>query len=1198
MNWTVWKAIFLFEIRYHLTQPLVYVAGLGLFLLAVMFSSTGMASEIPGLPGSVNRNAPYVVLRLMSGLTALGLFVVTAFVSSSALRDFRHGTHMLFFSKPVGRLEYLTGRFAGSMAVSTMLLVAGVLGIAAGAHAPWLGPERAGPFEPVVYLYGLLVIVVPNLLMMGGIFFAISSLSRSLMASYIAVVVFVVLQDEAEVLVRSVEHGLLGSLIEPLGVVAMGQIARYWTVAEYNSLLPGLGWELLANRLLWLGMGAILFAWCCHRFDYSRAAAGGRRARRSVEAGAPAAPVPSAPAAVPALPLQHGSFRAACRQTLRQAMIETRLIVRSIPFIIFLFLGVSFILFSASHVAQIHDTPAYPLTHLMGRAIDMSMGLFLLIVMMVYGGEAIWRERSLRLDSILDAMPVSNGVYVGGKLLALGLVAVLFILVGTLATIGFQLAQGFFDLRPGLYATRLLVTVWPYVLMAFLALFLQVLTNNKFLGYLLMILVILSRPGLPMLGVQHNLLLFPAHLGMPYSDLNGYGHHLEPYIWFKVYWSFGAVLMAALSVLLLVRGRESSLPARLRAARARFRGPVRIAAFVGILGFVSSGAFIFYNTNVLNHYMSRTRAQKLQAEYEKRYERHRGLAQPRLTSVLADVDIFPSERRVEIRGGYTLRNMGTEAIPALHVSLNPKVQIRSMEAGGSRPARSDPERGYHIIDLARPLAPGETLQLAFDLALSNPGFVNHDPDRTIVANGTFFTSADYFPAIGYDASLQLTDPSLRRKHGLPPAPRMADLDDRTARSNTYVTPNADWVDFETTVSTQKDQIAVAPGYLQREWTEDGRRYFHYKMDAPILNFFSYSSADYAVERDRWNDVAIEVYHDARHGYNVRRMIDAVKKSLAYYTSQFGPYQYRQLRILEFPLYGVYAQAFANTIPVSEAAGFIARLDGDESFDYVFNTTAHEVAHQWWAHQVIGGNMQGATLLSESLSEYSSLMVMEKEYGPERMRRALRYELDGYLRGRGQEPDREMPLMRVEKQRYIHYNKGSLVFYALRDYIGEERLNRALARYVRDFAFRGAPYSSSRDLLEYLRRETPPEMDYVIEDLFETITLYANRAVSASAVPRGDGTWLVNLAVEARKMRADGEGAETQIPVDDWIDIGVFDREGTPLLLEKRRISGPSMHFELSVPGEPAQAGIDPYHKLIDREPDDNVLTVRRVSTSG
>src|SRR3546814_7935137 len=95
------------------------------------------------------------------------------------------------------------------------------------------------------------------------------------------------------------------------------------------------------------------------------------------------------------------------------------------------------------------------------------------------------------------------------------------------------------------------------------------------------------------------------------------------------------------------------------------------------------------------------------------------------------------------------------------------------------------------------------------------------------------------------------------------------------------------------------------------------------------------------------------------------MIESAKKSLDYYTREFSPYQFRQLRILEFPGYSTFAQAFAGTVPYSESIGFIADLRDEETIDYVFYVTAPEVAHQWWAHQVVGANVQGATLLSES-----------------------------------------------------------------------------------------------------------------------------------------------------------------------------------------------------------------------------------------
>src|SRR5204862_2016083 len=145
-----------------------------------------------------------------------------------------------------------------------------------------------------------------------------------------------------------------------------------------------------------------------------------------------------------------------------------------------------------------------------------------------------------------------------------------------------------------------------------------------------------------------------------------------------------------------------------------------------------------------------------------------------------------------------------------------------------------------------------------------------------------------------------------------------------------------------------------------------------------------------------------------------RMIDAVKKSLEYYSANFGPYQYHQLRIVEFPRYAAFAQSLPNTIPFSESIGFIARVEGPDDVDYPFYVTAHEVAHQWWAHQLIGANVQGSTLLSESLAQYSALMVQEKEYGRDKMRRFLKYGLDRYLGDRGGERGQETPLVRAEQ----------------------------------------------------------------------------------------------------------------------------------------------------------------------------------------
>jgi aminopeptidase N len=269
---------------------------------------------------------------------------------------------------------------------------------------------------------------------------------------------------------------------------------------------------------------------------------------------------------------------------------------------------------------------------------------------------------------------------------------------------------------------------------------------------------------------------------------------------------------------------------------------------------------------------------------------------------------------------------------------------------------------------------------------------------------------------------------------------------------------------------------------------------------------------------------------------------------------------------------------------------------------VYYVVAHEMGHQWWAHQVIGADMQGATLLSESLAQYSALMVMEKEYGRDLMRKFLKYEMDQYLRSRGRERHKEEPLMKVEvEQGYIHYNKASVVLYYLKEMIGEDAVNRALRQVLQRYGYQPPPYPTSYALVDALREETPPQFQYLIKDLFEDITLFSNRTQEATAVKRADGRYDVTLQVEARKFKADAKGNEVEVPVDDWIDIGAFAKPekghqyGRTLYRERVHVAGNKATYTFATAELPDVAGIDPFLLLIDRVPDDNTKKVTLVS---
>jgi ABC-2 type transport system permease protein len=344
----------------------------------------------------------------------------------------------------------------------------------------------------------------------------------------------------------------------------------------------------------------------------------------------------------------------------------------------------------------------------------------------------------------------------------------------------------------------------------------------------------------------------------------------------------------------------------------------------------------------------------------------------------------------------------------------------------------------------------------------------------------------------------------------------------------------------------------------------------------------------------------------------------MKASLTYNSENFSPYQFRQARIIEFPRTGgSFAQAFANTMPFSEGIGFIADVDDtdDSGVDYPFAVTAHEVAHQWWAHQVIGADVMGATLLSESMSEYVSLKVIEKSQGKNKMRTFLKEALDGYLLQRTLERKREKPLMYNDGQGYIHYQKGSMVLYALSDYVGEKKMNGAIQKFIKKVKFQEPPYATSIEFVNHLREATPDSLQYVIKDMFETITLYKNRVMDAKVTELDNGKFQVDIDFEVAKYRNDEKGkryfgekigdtisyktdamkkAILSVPLADYIDIGIFteeevdgEKKEVELYLKKHKITQINNKVSIIVDKKPTEVGVDPYNKLIDTQSEDN-----------
>ena len=1187
--------VFRFEIGYRLRQPSTWVYALVLFGIPfLMLHAIGGSRQ--------HLNAPVMVANGSALLGGIAMLVTAGIFGDAAGRDAKSRIYSLFYTSPLRESHYLGGRFLGAAAVNAVLLVGVPLGLFAASVMPYMPAGKFGPVQPAAYVQAYLLLLLPNLVVIGAFMFAAAALTRQPLATYLGGIALFALGSIAGRLAGGSPGGTLPALLDPFGGRPVALTTQYWTLAERNVRLIGVPDVLLWNRVLWLAVAAGVLTLLVARFRFGHLGGAGRRRwglRRPVVDTVPGRPAPAGALRAPSTGRSF-SRGARVRQTLAIAARAWREIAATRASLVVVAGALCFVFaFGWDVGSEIFGTSTWPVTQLIaGTVLSAALAPVMALLVAIFAGELVWREREVGMGDIAAVAPVPNGVVLLGRFVAL--VAMLVVLQAVLMGAGvlLQTLRGYPRYELGVYLEILFaVKLVDYVLLAALAMAVHVVVNQKYVGHLVVVLYFAFTTVSELLGLRHRMLVYGSDPGWIWSDLNGLAPFVEGLAWFKVYWAAWALLLAVIANLFWVRGREAGFRARLALARQRLRGPALHAAAVAAALIVSVGGFVFYNTNVLNDYDDPDEAAARQAGYERRYKRFEGAPEPSLVAARVRVELYPAERAAEISGLFRFVNRTAGPIDSLHVL--PSLEVETRALGFDRSARlvvDDRTRHYRIYALERPLAPGDSLSMRFQVASRPRGFRNEGAPTAVTANGAY-VDRRWLPALGYVRGRELVDERERREHGLAPRTPLPTAGDVETREAGPGARDVELVDVETVIGTDARQIAVTPGRLVREWREGGRRYFHYRTEAPARYGGAVLSAEYAVREASWNGVRLRVYHHPTHDVNVGRMIRSMQASLAYFSEHFGPYPYRELSIAEFPRYASFARAHPGMIAFSEGGAFLTRVDSGE-IDRPYFVVAHETAHQWWGGQVIPAQAPGASFVSETLAQYSSMMVLETTYGREMARRFHDYHITEYLRGRTVYTNREVPLLDVVGQGYLHYFKGGAAMYTLRERVGAEAVNGALRRFRERFSGPDAPPATSRALYAELQAATPDSLRPLLSDLFEHITLWNVRADSARAEAVGGGAWRLTLFVDASKARADSIGNQTPVAMNDLVEVGVFagpPRGGTPgeeVYLKQHRIRAGKQTIVLTVPRLPARAGVDPYRTLIERERDDNVAEVR------
>ncbi|MEW5916402.1 MAG: hypothetical protein AB1762_08350, partial [Gemmatimonadota bacterium] len=1187
-----------FELKYQIRRPWPWL--MFAFILVVSFFMTRDAAVQDALFDEFFVNAPFQIAVSTVVGVLMWLLVAPVIAGEAAARDVATGVYPLIYTSPLSKAHYLGGRFIAALVINAVLLVALQLGILAAVYSPGVNAELIGPFRLAAYLTAYGYIALPTAFVGTAIQFALALRSGHPMAGYVGsfimgfMGVFI-----ASLLLFS--RGL-GMWLDPIGIrYVIEDIAYLWTTAEKNTRLLTFDGIVLRNRLLWLGiaLGVMLVTYVRFHFGHRSETSWWVRWRRRRDARAPeptVIAVPTAPISAPPATQDFG-FGFQVRQALAIGWDSFRVLAKSWAG---LFMLAVVPLFSVLVVldqmlasgSALVPTTGQVLKELTGPlTTELSRWVIVPGLTIFFAGEVIWREREANLGEINDTAPVPDWVPFLGKFLGIAFLLTAFMGMLMVAGMVSQLIRGYSHFEIGLYLTILFGMQLPeYLLFALLALVVHILADQKYIGHVAAVMAYVVIVLAPLFGIEHNLLIYGAGPWWTYTDMRGLTPFVWPWLWFKLYWAAWALLLAVVARLLWVRGKESGLAARLRLARQRLTGASVRAAGLAVGLILSLGGFIFYNTNLRGEgYRSAADLAERKAEYERRYGKYGNVPQPNLTHAKLTIEIHPERRAIDIGGTYSLVNRGALPIDSVHLAVVPGVETVGVTFNRTAtPVLQDEDLGHRIYALSEPLQPNDSLQLTFTVRIAPRGFRQDGADLTVVQNGTFFTN-NRLPAIGYQRSRELLTPSERREHGLTQRPVIPSLYDAEARK--YREPGG--IVLEALMGTSEDQTAVAPGALQRSWKENGRSYFHYVTDGPIGSEWAFSSARYAVREENWKGVAIRFLHHPGHTGHLDRMMASIKASLDYYTKQIGPYRYNHITIAEIPGDGVGVHADASMLTHGEGVTLLKPNEkGRGSLDFPYAIMAHEMAHQW---RMPIAFVEGAPILSESFAWYYAIKVVKHTKGDEQLRRLMQlmrqpYPIAPIRRGE--------PLLRGLDQ-YMSYRRGPFALVALSEYVGEEQINGALRRLYETHTAENAAPATTLDLYRNLQTVTPDSLESLLHDLFEVNAYWTFRAERVSGKQLADSSWEVTLDVAARKVIADSAGVETEQPLNEWIEVGVFAPSeigelGAPLYLQKHAMRPGRQRIVVTVPRRPVLAGIDPRHLLDWVESVDDDDNIQRV----
>ncbi|MHC0446265.1 M1 family aminopeptidase [Flavobacterium sp. 3-218] len=1129
------------------------------------------------------KNGPFVLTYAIGLISLTVIFSITIQTAQNFLKEYETKFDAILFSAPISKFDYLFSRFITAFFIATTSFGMFIIGIMIGHLMPWIQGSDIGPFEIMNYFWPYFVIVIPNILLCLSIVTALAWITRSKLFIYVGGLMVYILYIAGSVFSNSplfanaspssAKAMSLAAKIDPFGLAAFLEQTRYWTSVEKNTQLLSLSGNFLFNRILWICISLALLFISYKMFSFRKTKTKKVKSLKKVQK--------ETRIFSPEIPkqIEIKTFRHNWSVFKSNLKMDIYLILKGIPFllIVLLFSGLLLIEISDEIDGGIRLAENITNTALMISTIMDRLPFILILIVLFYSNELVNRSESSKFEMLENTAPYSPFSVLLSKLTALFIIPLVFIAISILIGIGFQLMNANAPIEIGLYLSLFYYIGFPLFLISILIIAIQTFIKNKYLGLAVSaFVVLLFCTGIgEQLGIEHSLLRFGDSFKREYFDLNGFGSYTFPFHISMLY-NFGLDLLL-LTLTGILWKRNSTILKTIR--RNSFHIIQKTTFAFGFILFITFGSFLFYKTNIEYPYLTKNDHNNWSEQYEKQFKKYANLDQPTILSVKSNVDLYPDENRYEVKGTYELINNSKKPIDSLLLYIDRNSKLTSIEIPNSKNGDNVSKFQHYWYQLEKPLEPQQKMKMSFTFQSTWSPFKGHTAFNSIIDNGSFMRISRYFPAFGYQDSNEISSKKERAKRHLPNQTPLKKLEDKWKITT-------DFMDYEAVVSTSKNQTAIGIGDLIGNWKKGDRNYFHYKSNGKIPFRFAFASAEYQIRKSNYKGISIEVYFDKRHSRNVAKLVQDVKNTLDYCQNNFGKYPYKTIRYAEVSAFadGFAATSYPSTVFMKENFGFYSNLNNRDKEDVINQLTAHELSHEWWGNaQISPEQKEGSWILTETLAQYTELMLYEKEHGLEKALETLKIHLDLYLSSRGYEP--ETPLYKTNYETpHLPYDKGMLVMHQLRILIGEEKVNLALHNFLNHYKYPN-PIPDSEDLLKEIYLVTNPKLYPKLDEMFKNIITYSSK-ISAVESLNKNSFYEVSFKAESFKYSEDARGNRKQITNDSTIDIGIYDENGK-LFRYIFPIKNNHIEGKIKIKTKPQRVVVDPYLMNIDTFIKDN-----------